>query len=167
MTGTGTAAGQAFDVWAHQERVTRQLAAWAVGSIVAGGALAATGHATGSRAVRAFGAQTAAWGAVDLGIAVFGELRRRGRLATAEDPYGAGTLEAERRQLRRVLLVNAGLDMGYLAAGAAGMAWGLRRADGSERLPATVGHSAAVVGQGAFLLGFDTWHARALGSRGR
>ena len=98
MTGTGAAAGQAFDVWAHQERVTRQLATWAVGSIVAGGALAATGHATGSRAVRAFGAQTAAWGAVDLGIAVFGELRRRGRLATVDDPYGAETLEAERRQ---------------------------------------------------------------------
>ena len=166
MTATAPAPGS-FDVWAHQQRIARELAAWAGASIVAGGALAATGQATGSRALRAFGAQTAAWGAVDLGIAAFGELRRRGRLATVEDPYSAQTVAAERRQLRRVLLVNAGLDVGYIATGAAGVLWGSRRADGSGGLPAVMGHSAAVVSQGAFLLAFDTWHARALRERDR
>lgn len=152
----------AGDVWAHQARIARQLGAWAVGSIVAGGALAAAGQVTRSRALRAFGGQTAAWGAVDLGIATFGELRRRGRLATAEEPFGPDTLESERRQLRRVLLASSGLDVGFIVTGTLGIIWGLRRAHGADQLPAVVGHSAAVVSQGVFLLGFDAGHARRL-----
>jgi hypothetical protein len=149
------------DVWARQARITRQLAAWSLGSIAVGTVTAAAGHRAGNPAARAFGMQTAAWGAVDLGIATFGELRRRGRLATAEDAYADATLEAERTSLRRILLVNAGFDVGYIAAGAAGVAWALRRpADPGPH--ATAGHGAAVVAQGAFLLGFDSWHARAL-----
>lgn len=148
----------AGDVWARQERITRALAGWSVGSIVLGSAVAAIGHQTGSRALRAFGAQNATWGAIDLGVATFGELRRRGRLATVDEPYAPATLEAERAQLRRVLLVNAGLDVGYVLGGVAVTAAGVRRSDGPE-LPAVVGHAAAAAIQGGFLLAFDTWHA--------
>jgi hypothetical protein len=153
------------DIWARQALIGRQLGIWGAGSVVVGAGLGIAGQVGGSRSLRAFGAQNAAWGAVDLGIASFGELRRRGRLATAEDPYGPATQEAERRSLRRVLLVNAGLDVGYLAGGTAGLLWAGLRGSGLRRSGAAdpvAGHSAAVLVQGAFLLGFDTLHARAL-----
>jgi hypothetical protein len=155
------------DVWAHQERIGRQLAAWAVCSVAMGAGVAAAGHRRGSPATRAFGMQNAAWGAVDLGIATFGELRRRGRLATLDDPYSPSTLAAEHAQLRRILVVNAGLDVGYIAAGVMGVRWALRRATAGSALPSTAGHAAAIVLQGAFLLVFDSRHAMALGNDGR
>ncbi len=147
----------AADVWTEQERISRQLAGWAVASMVAGSTAAVLGHVRGIPALRAFGGQNAAWGAVDLAIAAFGQLRRRGRLATIEDPYAQHVQADEWRSLRRVLLVNAGLDIGYVAAGAAGVAWSMRR---KGPLPAAAGHSAAVILQGGFLLVFDTVHAR-------
>jgi hypothetical protein len=151
-------ASAAPDAWAGQARISRQLAAWSVVSILGGSATALAGHIRGNRAVRAFGAQNAAWGAVDLGIAGFGEMRRRGRLATIEDPHQARVQDDEWRSLRRILLVNAGLDVGYVAAGAGGLARSLRRAQ--RPLPAMAGHCAAVVVQGGFLLVFDAAHAR-------
>ena len=88
---------------------------------------------------RGFGRQTAAWGAVDGAIAYVGARRR-----TAKGP-------TDPRRLRRVLLVNAGLDVGYLAAGAALVRHGRWRGDG-----------AAVLVQGAFLLLLDTTAAHRL-----
>ena len=109
------------------------LGAWAAGSVVLGGPLAAFPR------TRGFGRQTLAWGAVDGAIAAVGARRRASRGPT--DPA----------RLRRVLLVNAGLDVGYLAAGA----WLVR--DGRWR-----GDGAAVLVQGAFLLVLDSMAARAL-----
>lgn len=146
------------DVWTEQARISRQLAGWAVASIAAGSAVAAVGQVRGNPALRAFGGQNTAWGAVDLAIAAFGEMRRRGRLATIDDPHAQHVQADEWRSLRRVLLVNAGLDVGYVATGLAGVARSRRRAYGP--LPAAAGHSAAVVLQGGFLLAFDTVHAR-------
>ncbi|MCW2583315.1 MAG: hypothetical protein JWQ53_2105 [Klenkia sp.] len=54
-------------------------------------------------------------------------------------------------RLRKVLLVNAGLDVGHLALGAGLMGTTRRRGDG-----------AAVVVQGAFLLALDATAASAL-----
>ena len=113
-----------------ERRLTRVLGGWAVGSLAVGSALWLR------PASRSFGRQTAAWGAVDGVIAVLGA-RRRG----ATDPA----------RLRRVLLVNAGLDLGYLAAGA----WLVR--DGRWR-----GDGAAVLVQGSFLLALDATAARVL-----
>ena len=79
------------------------------------------------------------WGAVDGAIALVGARRRSSR----------GPTDAQR--LRRVLLVNAGLDVGYVAAGG----WLVR--DGRWR-----GDGVAVVVQGAFLLVLDSVAARAL-----
>ncbi len=116
-----------------ERRLTTLLGSWAATS-VASGALLATRPAT-----RGFGRQCAAWGAVDGAIALAGARRRRARGPT------------EPGRLRRVLLVNAGLDVGYLAAGA----WLVR--DGRWR-----GDGLAVLVQGAFLLGLDGAAARAL-----
>ena len=117
-----------------EEQLTSVLGAWAAGSVALGALLSA------SPRTRGFGRQTAAWGAVDGAIAWFGARKRR-----SKGP-------ADPRRLRRVLLVNAGLDVGYLAAGA----WLVR--DGRWR-----GDGAAVLVQGGFLLLLDTIAARRLG----
>ncbi len=123
-----------MDAATVETRLTTVLGTWAAASVVVGGALAP------STRTRGFGRQTAAWGAVDGAIATVGARNRRRRGPT--DP----------RRLRRVLLVNAGLDVGYVVTGAALLRTDRWRGDG-----------AAVVVQGAFLLVLDTWAARAVG----
>ena len=115
-----------------EERLTRVLGAWALLSVAAGAALSA------SPGTRGFGRQTLAWGAVDGAIARVGARRR-----AAKGP-------AEPAGLRRAL-VNAGLDLGYLAAAG----WLVR--DGRWR-----GDGAAVAVQGAFLLVLDATAAQRL-----
>ena len=82
-----------------EEDLTRTLGRWGAASVVVGAALSTRPR------TRAFGRQTAAWGAVDAAIALVGARRRAARGPT--DPA----------RLRRVLLVNAGLDVGYVLAG--------------------------------------------------
>lgn len=116
-----------------EEQLTRVLGGWAAGSTALGAALLVDPR------TRGFGRQTLVWGAVDGAIAYAGAWRR-GRSGPT-DPA----------RLRRVLLVNAGLDVGYLAVGA----WLVRRTRWR-------GDGAAVLVQGAFLLGLDATAARAL-----
>lgn len=116
-----------------EERLTSVLGAWAAGSAAAGALLCVP------RRTRGFGRQTLAWGAVDGAIAAVGSRRRAAKGPTDPD------------RLRRVLLVNAGLDVGYLAAGAWLVRHGRWRGDG-----------AAVLVQGAFLLALDATAARGL-----
>ncbi|QNG36250.1 hypothetical protein F1C76_06285 [Geodermatophilaceae bacterium NBWT11] len=116
-----------------ETRLTQVLAGWAAASVVVGAALSI------DPCTRGFGRQTAAWGAVDGLIAGVGARNRTRRGPT--DPA----------RLRKVLLVNAGLDVGYLALGAALLRTTRWRGDG-----------AAVVVQGAFLLVLDATAASAL-----
>lgn len=116
-----------------EQDVVRVLGRWAAGSVLVGAALTAVPSSRG------FGRQTLAWGLVDGGIALVGARRQRAGRTT--DPT----------RLRRVLLANAGLDVGYLAAGAWLLARTRWRGDG-----------AAVLVQGAFLLGLDANGARRL-----
>jgi hypothetical protein len=103
--------------------------------------------------VRAFGRQTAAWGAVDLAIATVAHLRAGRRDRPLDD--------SDRQKLRRVLVANVVLDAGYVACGAAvvaraeqvAAAWPQGRSYSAEQLR---GDGAAVVIQGAFLLVHDT-----------
>jgi hypothetical protein len=117
-----------------EERLTQVLGGWAAGSVVVG--------ALSYRRNRGFGRQTVAWGAIDGAIAYVGARRRASRGPTDE------------AKLCKVLLVNALLDVAYVAAGA----WLLR--DGRWR-----GDGAGVVVQGAFLLGLDASAASALSRR--
>lgn len=116
-----------------EQDLTRVLSAWAAGSVAVGAVLSL------SPRTRGFGRQTAAWGAVDGAIAYAGVRGRRRKGPT--DPA----------RLRRVLLVNAGLDVGYLALG--------RRLRRTERWR---GDGTAVLVQGAFLLLLDTTAAARL-----
>ncbi len=120
-----------------EQRLVQVLGGWAGASVLLGGALAA------SPRTRGFGRQTLAWGAVDGALAYIGARRR-----AAKGP-------SDPSRLRRVLLVNAALDVGYVAAGAELVRRGRWPGDGL-----------AVAVQGAFLLVLDMTAAHALDRAG-
>lgn len=138
------------DPWVASARIGRQLGAWAGGSVVVGVLLLAVAE---TAAWRAFGLQSSVWGAIDGAIALAGAvaLRRARARGEAGDPARA---EGERRRLRRLLVVNAWLDVGYVAIGAAVWVWGTGEG--------ATGHALGVLVQGGFLLAFDTVHAARL-----
>jgi Family of unknown function (DUF6992) len=139
------------ELHAFEDRLARGLLAWGGASVAGGAALAVVGAATGNRFLRAFGGQTAGWGAIDAGLAIGGWARARRLLASpSADP---SRIAHEASRVRRILAVNAGLDVLYIAGGLA-VAAGRGRHDAAAR-----GHGLAAVVQGTFLLVFDAWHA--------
>lgn len=121
------------------------LGAWGTASVVGGSLLAAAGR---GRGIAAFGQQSAQWGAINALIAGVGAWRAR---TSAPNPS----------RLRTVLLVNAALDVGYIAVGIA-MARGTLTFGGRIVPQTALGHGSAVVVQGAGLLVIDTAAAAAL-----
>lgn len=145
-----TRAERPVDPWRASARIGRQLGTWAVASVVLGALLVA--FADGA-AARAFGLQCLVWGAIDGAIAIAGAiaLRRAHARGAVADPQRAAP---ERRRLRRLLWINAGLDVVYVAAALLILAlW---------RTPEGLGHGLGVLVQGGFLLVFDAVHARRL-----
>jgi carboxylesterase len=133
-------------IYAFADLVGRRLLAWGVLSVAAGAWLLATGDAFG----RGLGAAFLLFGAVDAAIGVAARVgAERGRRRTISDEP-ARTRETVR--IRRILLVNAALDVLYvsgglwLAASAGGDAW-------------RTGAGLGIIVQGAFLLVFDLLHA--------
>lgn len=120
--------------------LTRRLTTWGALSVVAGTAMSALAARRDHRVLAGVGRQFAAWGAVDLAIAGVGSLSNRRPVTDA-----SGAL----RSLRRLLVVNAVLDIGYLA-GAVALA----------RRPALRGDAAGVAVQAVALLVLDVHHAR-------
>lgn len=141
------------EVLADVERtLERTLGAWAAASVITGGVTAVIGRAQGNEEAVQFGRQSAAWGIVDGVIAGVGALTRR-RRPTGDDAV------ARARRLRRILLVNAVADVGYIAGGVAIARRG-RRGDASARFG--TGDGLAMVVQGGFLLVLDLSQARRL-----
>jgi hypothetical protein len=126
--------------------LTRTLAVLGASSVVVGGLVAVAWRQHPGR--RAFGQQTAAWGAINVGIAGVGAWRSR-----ANPAQGAS--------LRRTLLVNAGLDVVYVATGAH-VAFHRTTFGGRVTPQAARGHGLAVVGQGLALMALDLTYARRL-----
>ncbi len=120
------------------------LGGWGAASVVAG----AVGYGlTDDDRWRGFHLMTAGWGLVDLGLA--------GLTLYGLDPESAADLGpaeslAEQLRIERILLFNAGLDVGYLALGAWLWERGLRTDDARQ-----VGFGQAILVQGGFLLAFD------------
>jgi hypothetical protein len=125
--------------------LTRTLTMFGGSSVVVGRAL--SGPSAGPT-LRAFGRQTAAWGAINLAIAAVGAARARSH-------------PAEATRLRRTLLINAGLDVGYVAAGAH-VAHHRSSFGGRVSPEAARGHGLAVVTQGLGLMALDLYYARTL-----
>jgi hypothetical protein len=127
---------------ALQKTLALRLMLWSILSIAVGLLL----QKTPAPFWRAFGQQTAGWGAIDGAIALAGW---RGG---AQSPPAPAQELPELRKLRVLLWGNAGLDLLYIAAGL--LLW--RQAGPTRR-----GHGAAVVLQGLFLTLFVWTHASA------
>lgn len=109
---------------ATPQQMSRVFSTWSVANVIAGGALWAGGR---NEPARHFGRQTFAWGVINSAIATW--------MSTRPTPKPS--------RLRKIVLINAAADVGYIAIGAA-MYRGGRRPDG-----------AAIIVQGAFLLALD------------
>ena len=128
-----------------QRRLTDRLLAWGVLSMTVGLVLQVAPRPFW----RAFGTQSAIWGAIDAAIALAGQWQARRKAGQQEDTAVTG----EVRKIRRLLWVNAGLDVLYVLGG-------LWLALGKGRRAETArGHGWGVVVQGAFLGVFDLIHA--------
>jgi hypothetical protein len=139
----------------YQRRVLGILLAWGAGSILI------TPLALFRRDPfwRQFGVQAFTWGAIDAALAVFG--RRSAARKAAQHERGelsAADARREAAKFRRILLVNAGLDVLYIASGL----WTARRfRDRRDRQGLGIG----IAVQGVFLLVYDAALAWDVGRR--
>lgn len=132
--------------WDFSSALTRRLMQWSMVSAALGLLMSARGGYWSG-----VGSQFIGWAAVNLGITYFGTQgtnRRRQRLGAAA--LQPAVQAQERRGLRRLLLINAGLDVLYMLGGLV-----LMRREGER----TRGAGLGILLQGAFLFGFDLFHA--------
>lgn len=139
-------------IWSLQRQISRNLLVWSTVSVGAGGVLLTSGPFW-----RGVGLQGVVWGAIDAGIALVGLAAMRRRRAALGDPDAPQTVREEARRLLKLLRINAGLDVLYIAGGAA-LALTLGSADAFAR-----GNGVGIALQGAFLLVFDLFYAQRTG----
>lgn len=118
------------------------LGGWAVSNIAVG----SIGMARSGGRTRYFHQMNAAWNTVNLAIAGFGYY---GLKNSALDVSLSETI-SEFHNFEKILLFNAGLDVGYIALGAFLWERGLRKQN--NRL---TGYGQSLILQGAFLFSFD------------
>ncbi len=136
-------------IWHYQTRISTQLFGWSAFSIFGGVALMLL---LSDPFWQGIGLQGVVWGVIDAGIAFFGQLGMRRKVARLDDPNDTRLQIEEARRLRRLLFINAGLDVLYVAVGV-----GLIVTFGVDNVFAR-GNGVGVVIQGAFLLLFDLFH---------
>lgn len=137
-----------MDIWQYYRAITRRLLAWSMASVIAGIAFLFLGPLW-----QGVGLEAIAWGAIDAGIALIGGWVTRCRRASLEDPSAPEVLFREACNLRRILLINTGLDVLYVAGGVA-----LALTLGVDSL-FWRGNGWGIVIQGGFLFFFDLLHA--------
>ena len=131
-------------IWDFQRTVSRALLVWSAIS-------AAIGLVLGARRTpfrQSVASQFLGWPVINAGIAVFGALSAARRERTLPDAQSPERRDREARNLWRLLRINAGLDVGYMAGGLLLM---LRPQSGA-RLKGT---GLGILLQGAFLFCFD------------
>jgi hypothetical protein len=121
---------------------------WGGASALGGTGLALASDRDEHPARWAFGVQTAVWGAVDVGIGVVG----LALLAGPPTERSAAEVVSRERLFHDALLVNMGLDVGYIGVGATLLVLAERGVDNRDELR---GHGAAIMIQGSALLGFE------------
>jgi hypothetical protein len=139
-----------FNLYSFQLRLFPALLVWALGSIATG----LVWMRNDDRQVRGYGSQFAGWGAINLLLALFGlssAARNQKRLKQGEISPTQHAVQAQK--FERLVLVNAGLDVGYIAAGA----WlASTPIDKPQKQPGLRrGMGWGILCQGAFLLGWD------------
>ena len=133
-------------IYDFQRTISVRLFFWAILNMCGGLYL----YLSGSLFWRGFGLQAAAWGAVDAAIALFG---LRGLTSKLTAGYNPAETSARTRWLRRILLINAGLDGLYILGGLA-LALTFSRVHSFQ-----AGMGWGILLQGVFLLLFDSLHA--------
>lgn len=137
-----------MNVWRFQDGLTRLLALWAAANIIVGLALMLiTDHP-----FRGFGEMTVGWALVNLAIAFFGQLGSK-RRRSQPDGMAPAVMLKEQTKLSRLLWLNTGLDVVYVAVGL----W--LAIDRGAADPRMLGWGYAIIIQGAFLFFFDLFHA--------
>jgi hypothetical protein len=124
----------------------RRVGIWGGANLLAGTALAMTTD-DDREWVGAFGWQSAGWGAVNGAIALVGLLR-----SSDPDPSSAAEAQAAEDRLAHILLVNLGLNVGYMGVGTTMMMLAGDEPPTSGRIR---GHGGAVVLQGLGLFALD------------
>jgi hypothetical protein len=140
-----------MDIWNFQTQLTRRLTFWSLASIAFGLPIL-----TLDPFWRGVGIQFIAWGVIDLLIAIIGAAamkRRKARLTPNELTAAA---PKETANLKRILLINTGLDVLYIAGGIA-----LILTLGTNDI-GWQGHGWGIIVQGGFLFFFDLFHAQKL-----
>ena len=145
------------DLGAAQRAHLWRVGAWGAANVAAGTALLLVSDPDGRPGRRAFGLQAGAWGAINVAIAAAGLVGEPGDPSTAL----ADAVRAE-NGYADILLLNLGLNVGYMAVGGTLLAVSGR---GVANPDAWRGHGSALVVQGLGLLVLDG--VAALGSRAR
>jgi len=135
----------------NQQRLDKQrsgmliLGGWAIGNLATGLAL----RNRNSGPEKYFHLMNAGWGAVNLALAGFGYYG-----AVSTDPGSFGLYESmqETQRFQKILLFNAGLDVGYVMGGLYLLERGMHQEKNSDRLK---GFGRSIILQGAFLFAFD------------
>jgi len=130
---------------AKERRSMIALGTWGAANLVSGAALAA--GAEGSN--RYFHLMNIGWGAVNVSLATLGFIRVK-----KSDPSGydlENTVE-EQHRIEKILLLNTGLDVGYMLGGLYLMERSRREGVNEEQLK---GFGQSIIMQGAFLFAFD------------
>lgn len=125
-----------YDVLRHQERAMNVLLGWSGASVMAGSTMLFHDSIT----IRDMGIQNMAWGVIDAGIALYA------RHSISSKMISDISVQKEKQNFRKLLLVNSLLDIVYVGIGTA------MTASGKEKLK---GHGYGIIIQGAFLLIFD------------
>jgi len=119
------------------------LGSWATLNIISG----SVGFFSSSESVKYFHQMNTAWNIVNLSIAGFGY-----HGASRLDPNLGYTEALEKmRSFDKILLINAGLDLAYIGAGAWLWKRGINKSSDRQ-----IGYGKSVILQGSFLLLFDT-----------
>lgn len=135
------------NIWQFQHRVSERLLHWGLFSTVLGFMMM-----RGNMFWRAMGWQFIGWGLIDALIALFGQSASQSRIDSYPNPGLVEVKAKESKNLRRLLWINAGLDVLYVLGGQS-----LMKRDAGDG--AKHGTGLGIVLQGAFLFFFDVYHA--------
>jgi carboxylesterase len=139
-------------IYRFQRTLSHRLLAWSVLSILTGVVLWVNDLRLAADS-QGLGLQFVLWGAIDALIALFG---LRGLSAKIRQVPNLAQAEKDTTRLRRLLWLNTGLDVLYVAGGAA-LLLTVGQADAFAR-----GSGTGILIQGAFLFFFDLMHALAI-----
>ena len=144
-----------MNIWQFQDQILTRLNRWALFSIGTGLVMSRSRRLE----IRGTGKQFVGWGLVNALIASAGKwFGKRRQTQRSAEPDQKRLAQRERRNLSRLLWVNAGLDIFYILGGAL-----LLRKRG-KRDKSWLGQGLGIILQGGFLFFFDLGHALQLES---